>query len=103
MISCDLCGSTKDATTQSITLDGQALSIDLCTKDAKDLDKVAAKYLPHARRITAPRRSAGSGRRTVSDRERSGDIRSWAKTQGFGVSDRGRTPANIEAEYDAAH
>jgi len=101
-ISCDICGSTKDAATRSITMDGSALQIDLCGKDGRALDKVAGKFIPHARRISS-RRSGTTVRRTVNDRERSGDIRSWARTQGFEVSDRGRIPADVEREYEAAH
>ena len=102
-ITCDICGSTKDAATRTITLDGRALEIDLCGKDARGLDKVAATYVPAARRITTARNSASTGRRTANDRQRSADIRSWAKTQGFELSERGRIPANVEQEYDAAH
>jgi ribosome-binding protein aMBF1 (putative translation factor) len=99
-ISCDICGSTKDAQTHTISLDGRSMEVDLCGKDGRALDKVAGKYVPHARKI---RRTAGTSRRTVSDRERSADIRAWAKTQGFQVSDRGRIPENVEREYAAAH
>jgi ribosome-binding protein aMBF1 (putative translation factor) len=99
-ISCDICGSTKDAQTHTISLDGQAREIDLCGKDGRALDKVASKYVPHARKV---RRAPATGRRTVSDRERSADIRAWAKSKGFQVSDRGRIPENVEREYAAAH
>lgn len=98
-ISCDICGSTKDVRTHTISLDGQAREIDLCGKDGRALDKVASKYVPHARKV---RRVAGTGRRTVSDRERSADIRAWAKSKGYEVSDRGRIPESIERDYAAA-
>ncbi len=99
-ISCDICGSTKDAQTHTISLDGQAREIDLCGKDGRALGKVAGKYVPHARKV---RRATATGRRTVSDRERSADIRAWAKSKGFQVSERGRIPENVEREYAAAH
>jgi hypothetical protein len=99
-ISCDICGSTKDAQTHTISLGAQALQIDLCGKDGRALDKVASKYVPFARKV---KRTPATGRRTVSDRERSAEIRAWAKTQGFQVSDRGRIPENVEREYAAAH
>ena len=60
-VTCDICGSAKDAQTRRISLDGQAREIDLCGKDARALDKVAAKYVPHARKV---RRTASTGRRT---------------------------------------
>ena len=98
-VTCDICGSAKDAQTRRISLDGQTREIDLCGKDARALDKVAAKYVPHARKV---RRVASTGRRT-RDRQRSADIREWARIQGYELSDRGRIPASIEAEYEAAH
>jgi hypothetical protein len=99
-VTCDICGSTRDAKTRTISLDGQAREIDLCGKDGRALDKVAGKYVPHARRL---RRTTGTVRRTVSDRQRSADIRDWARTQGYELSGRGRIPASIEAEYEPAH
>jgi hypothetical protein len=35
-------------------------------------------------------------------RERSNDIRAWAKAQGITVSERGRIPASVAAQYRAA-
>ena len=40
--------------------------------------------------------------RTPSSRERSGDIRAWAKDQGIAVSERGRIPASVVEQYQAA-
>ena len=97
-VTCDICGSAKDAQTRRISLDGQAREIDLCGKDARALDKVAAKS------CRTPGRSAGppppaAGLETGS----AADIREWARIQGYELSDRGRIPASIEAEYEAAH
>ena len=99
-ISCDICGSTKDAQTHTISLDGQAREIDLCGKDGRALGKVAGKYVPHARKV---RRATTTGRRTTTDRQHCADIRAWAKSQGFEVSDRGRIPEDVERKYAAAH
>ncbi len=100
-VTCDLCGGTKDARTRSISLDGQTLEIDLCAKDGRSLDKVAQKFIPHARKV---RRVSGSGsRRTASTRQHSASVRDWAKEQGMVVSDRGRIPADVERKYAAAH
>src|SRR5450755_81514 len=100
-VTCDICGSAKDAQTRLISLDGKALEIDLCAKDGRGLDKVAGKFVPHARKVT--RRSADPGRRTGTDREHSANVREWAKGQGFKISDRGRIPENVEREFAAAH
>jgi hypothetical protein len=42
-------------------------------------------------------------RRTAAHRQRSADIRAWAKRSGIEVSDRGRIPAQVIAKYDASH
>ncbi len=100
-VTCDICGGTKDTQTRLISLDGKTLEIDLCAKDGRALDKVAGKFVPHARKVT--RRSAATGRRTITDRQHSANVRQWAKGQGFKISDRGRIPENVEREFAAAH
>ena len=62
--------------------------------------KQLAPYIEHARK-------AGRGQRrrpvrAVSSRERSGDIRAWAKDHGITVSERGRIPASVIEQYEAA-
>lgn len=98
---CDICGSVKDTQTRRITLDGRAVEIDLCSKDNKALDKVAQHFVPFARKVSSPRRA--TPRRTSSSRQRSADVRNWAKERGYKVNDRGRIPEEIEREYAAAH
>jgi transposase len=100
-VTCDICGGTKDAQTRSITLDGQAVEIDLCAKDNKGLEKVTQKFVPYARRVT--QRRSVTGRRTVSDRQHSAAVREWARSEGFEISERGRIPADLERQYSAAH
>ena len=41
--------------------------------------------------------------RTGPGRERSSEIRAWAKQRGHKVSERGRIPASIITEYEASH
>jgi Lsr2 len=100
-VTCDVCGSAKDTQTRLISLDGKALEIDLCGKDGRALDKVAGKFVPYARKVT--RRATAPGRRTITDRRHSADVREWAKGQGFKISDRGRIPEQVELEFEAAH
>jgi hypothetical protein len=40
--------------------------------------------------------------RTAAARQRSGDVRSWAKARGIALSGRGRIPASVVAQYHAA-
>jgi len=75
-------------------------AIDLNAKNAAAFGQQLAPYLAHARRAgrAQPRRAA----RTVANRQRSGDIRAWAKEHGVVVSERGRIPASVVEQYNAA-
>ena len=81
-------------------LGGTDYEIDLSTKNANAFRQELAPFIEHARRTgRGQRRRPG---RTVSSRERSADIRAWAKDQGITVSDRGRISASVAEQYDAA-
>ena len=82
-------------------LGGTDYEIDLSTKNATAFRRQFAPFIGHARRVGRgqPRRRPG---RTTSSRERSADIRAWAKDQGITVSGRGRIPASLAEQYDAA-
>src|SRR5204862_3584163 len=72
-------------------LGGTEYEIDLSTKNATAFRRQLAPFIEHARRVgRGQRRRPG---RTAPSRERSADIRAWAKDQGITVSDRGRIPA----------
>jgi hypothetical protein len=93
----DLDGGPADETVR-FEVGGTQYEIDLNKKNAKAFRKQLAPFVEHARR-------AGRGQRrprTSSSRQRSGDIRAWAKEQGITVSDRGRIPANVVEQYHAA-
>ena len=95
----DLDGGPADETVR-FGLGGAEYEIDLSKKNARAFRKHLAPFIEHARK-------AGRGRhrrtgRVASNRERSGDIRTWAKTQGIAVSDRGRIPASVIEQYQAA-
>lgn len=94
----DLTGGPAD-TTVRFGLDGTLYEIDLNSENATRLRESLQPFVAHARK-------AGTGRRKsrgASSRERSADIRSWAKRAGIQVSDRGRIPADVVAKYEAAH
>jgi hypothetical protein len=80
---------------------GADYEIDLNRKNAAAFRKQIASFIEHARRAGRgqPRRAAG---RTAASRQRSGDIRAWAKDRGIVVSERGRIPANVVEQYQAA-
>ena len=88
--------------TVSFSVDGTGYEIDVCTAHAKELHDIFGGYIAHARRASAvgrPRRKTRSG----PGRERSSEIRQWARERGEKVSERGRIPASIIQEYEASH
>jgi hypothetical protein len=104
--------TTPGTETISFSLDGTNYEIDVCDDHAAELRDAYAPYVGAGRRIsgarTGGRRAAARPAAAVrpaagSDRQRAGDIRAWAKAKGLAVNERGRIPATIVAEYQAAH
>lgn len=95
----DIDGSQADGTVR-FGLDGTAYEIDLNKKHADQLAKVIRPYVEAARRVPSSRRAASSGRASRHDQS---DVRAWARAQGIKVSDRGRIPTDLMAQYQAAH
>ncbi|GAB3211359.1 histone-like nucleoid-structuring protein Lsr2 [Marinactinospora thermotolerans] len=98
----DLDGGEAEETV-SFAVDGSSYEIDLSGKNAAKLRDALAPFVEAARK--APAKSGRSSRRqqrNAPSRERSAEIRAWAKAAGKQVNERGRIPASIVAEYDAA-
>jgi nucleoid-associated protein Lsr2 len=88
------------AETIRFAIGGTEYEIDLSKKHAAAFRRKLAPFIEHARKAgTGQRRRAGRG---AAGRERSGDIRVWANDQGIAVSARGRIPASVVAQYQAA-
>jgi hypothetical protein len=79
---------------------GTEYEIDLSKENARNFRQGLAPFVEHARRAGRGRRRRPA--RTSSARERSGDIRAWAKAHGIPVSDRGRIPAGVAEQYEGA-
>jgi Lsr2 len=97
----DIDGSEATETV-SFALDGVAYEIDLSTGNAGQLRTELGQYLEHARKSSGAqlrRRRQRNG----AGREQSAAIREWARTHGHKVNERGRIPANVVAQYEAAH
>jgi Lsr2 len=94
----DLTGGPAEQTIR-FAFEGTDYEIDLNAKNAATFSKQLAPYLEHARR--AGRVQARRPGRTAAGRQRSGDIRAWAKEHGLTVSERGRIPASVVEQYDA--
>lgn len=94
--------------TLSFALDGSAYEIDLNQTNADRFRDAIAPYLGAARK-SGRSAARGNGHR-VSRRAASGDrggraadIRAWARTQSIEVNERGRIPARVAEQYEAAH
>jgi hypothetical protein len=95
----DLDGGPANETLQ-FAFGGTQYEIDLNKKNARAFRKQVAPFIEHARRAgRGQRRQSG---RTQSSRRHSSDVRAWAKDQGITVSERGRIPASVVEQYEAA-
>ena len=95
----DLDGSPAEETVR-FGVGSSEYEIDLSKKNARTLRAGLEPFVEHARK--SGRASKRRPSRPSSARERSSDIRAWAKAEGITISDRGRIPANVVAQYEAA-
>jgi hypothetical protein len=95
----DLDGGPADRTVR-FGFQGADYEIDLNSKNASAFRDQLKPFIEHARTAGRglPRRAA----RTAASRQRSSDIRAWAKDHAIAVSDRGRIPASLREQYQAA-
>jgi hypothetical protein len=99
----DIDGGKADETV-SFALDGALYEIDLSGKHAAKLRKDLEPFVQHARRARPKAAVKGVRQaRTQNNRERSAEIREWARSQGIQVNDRGRIPATVIEQYENAH
>lgn len=98
----DLDGGTANETV-TFAIDGNTYEIDLSDDNAKKLREALNPFVSSARRAdpTPSRRRRGTQR--AMSREKSAEIRSWAKAQGLPVSERGRIASSVVEQYEQAH
>jgi nucleoid-associated protein Lsr2 len=99
---CDIPHDAEVDGTESVSFafDGSAYEIDLCTTHSKDFRERLAAFSDYARKASPVARARRA--RTNSSR-RSADVRAWALSQGYEVSERGRIPSKVISDYEAAH
>lgn len=90
--------------TQTVTfgLDGVIYEIDLNDENASTLRDDLARW------VAAGRKAGRSAARTPSRRKPAASggtahVREWLRQQGHTISDRGRIPAHLQEQYNAAH
>jgi hypothetical protein len=99
----DLDGGAADETV-SFSLDGVAYEIDLSSKNAGKLRDALAAYVGSARRVGGrAARGRAAGKAARGGAVNTSEIRDWARAKGLDVSERGRIPATIIEQYNAAH
>lgn len=87
--------------TISFGLDGTTYEIDLGDKNAAALREALAPYIGHGRKVGgATRRGRRSSVTALGPSSK--EIRDWARSNGYEVSDRGRVSAEIRQAFDAA-
>ncbi|GAA2070622.1 histone-like nucleoid-structuring protein Lsr2 [Actinomadura alba] len=99
----DIDGKAADETV-TFSIDGVTYEIDLSAKNADKLRNNFTPFVEKARKAggrQVGRSGRGTTTRTTHTRERSADIRAWAKQHGITVNDRGRIPAQVVAAYEA--
>jgi hypothetical protein len=96
----DIDGS-EGAETVSFSFDGQNYEIDLSRKNHDKFRKGLQPFIDSGRRVG--RQGATRSGRGRSSRKDSSAIRAWAAEQGLTVNERGRIPAAVVAQYEAAH
>lgn len=97
----DLDGGEAEETVQ-FAVDGSSYEIDLSGENAARLRDALSPYVKAARKAPAKQGRGRRQQRSQTSRERSSEIRAWAKAHGKQVNERGRIPASIVAEYEAA-
>jgi Lsr2 len=95
----DLDGSPA-AETLRFALAGVDYEIDLSEQHASAFRQQLSPFVEHARR--AGRVKVRSSGRSSANRERTADIRSWAREHCVAINERGRIPASVIEQYEAA-
>jgi hypothetical protein len=74
--------------------------IDLSAANASRLRAQLAPFIERARRHSRGQRARPG--RTSAARRDSAEVRAWAKEHGIEISERGRIPATVTEQYEAA-
>ncbi len=97
----DLSGGPA-AQTVRFAIDGAGYEIDLTDDNAATLRRFLAPYVAAARRARAGAPSTPTRRHRGAPDHDPKTVRAWARSRGIAVSDRGRIPAGVLAQFRAA-
>jgi hypothetical protein len=109
VLTCDLDeDEVPAADTVSFGVDGVTYAFELCERHLEEFNETMHGYIAVARHAEGPRRRrsapavAGRGRGSTAT-STPGNIRTWARDNGYEVSDRGRIPADVRAAFETAN
>jgi hypothetical protein len=95
----DLDGGPAEETVR-FGLGAAEYEIDLSAVNASRFRAQLAPFIDHARRHSRGQRTRPG--RTPTARRDSAEVRAWAKEHGIEISERGRLPASVTEQYEAA-
>jgi Lsr2 len=109
VLTCDLHeGEVPADETVTFAVDGTTYAFELCAEHLSEFRDTLGRYVGAARRADQPRRgrrrseSSAPSRSSSSGKTDLAEVRSWARSQGYKVSDRGRISAEVQEAYEAA-
>jgi len=85
----------------TFALNGRAYEIDLCGAHGVEFSEKIGQYAQYARRVRVNGQLPKI--RQTPNRDKSADIREWARTLGLDIKDRGRLRKSVIAAYEAEH
>jgi len=100
----DISGETATQTVP-FSLDGVSYEIDLSGDNAANLREELARFIAAGQRTGGRKVRLATGQSATSsggDRERSRQIREWARNNGYAVSERGRISSEISEAFELA-
>jgi hypothetical protein len=106
VLTCDLHdGDVPAEETVTFAVDGTTYAFELCADHLREFRDTVGRYVGAARRADQPRRGrrrteAAPARRSATDLS---EVRAWARSQGYKVSDRGRISAEVQEAFEAAN
>lgn len=89
----------NDQPTVSFGWDGTDYTVDLTADEAEKFYKAMEKYLSVATKVSKARTSTKA---KSTEKSNAAEIRAWAQSNGIEVPDRGRIPAAVREQYEAA-
>lgn len=91
--------------TVPFSLDGVSYEIDLSGENAAHLREELARFIAAGQRTGGRKVRLATGQSATSsggDRERSRQVREWARANGYAVSERGRISSEISEAFEQA-